>query len=108
MKIPRGAHCEQPWRIHVFTGDFRTEDVWSFRTPGAGPDDFPVILALIADGFAKQPRAVRFLFAVRAKLGALFGWDTQKASLGKRVPSLHDRLPGDLRETVDVSDTTIA
>ncbi|MDT7588854.1 MAG: hypothetical protein QOE32_6404, partial [Pseudonocardiales bacterium] len=34
MKIPRTAHSDQPWRIHEFTGDFRTEDVWSFRTPG--------------------------------------------------------------------------
>ncbi|MDX6346431.1 MAG: hypothetical protein QOF84_1221, partial [Streptomyces sp.] len=24
MKIPRTAHSDQPWRIHEFTGDFRT------------------------------------------------------------------------------------
>jgi len=67
MKIPRTTHSDQPWRIHEFTGDFRTEDVWSFRTPGAGPDDFPVILAAMqaAGGFAKPPRAVRFLFVAR-------------------------------------------
>ena len=47
MKIPRTAHSDKPWRIHEFTGDFRTEDVWSFRTPGAGPDDFPVMLAAV-------------------------------------------------------------
>ena len=75
MKIPRAAHSGQPWRIHEFTGDFRTEDVWSFRTPGAGPDDFPVMLAAIqaADGLARQPRAARFLFAVRRKLGVVLG-----------------------------------
>lgn len=108
MKIPRTAHSDQPWRIHEFTRDFRTQDVWSFRTPGAGPDDFPVILAAIqpAGGFAKQPRAVRFLFAVRGKLGALLGWDKPTTSLGKRVQPLHDRLPGDLRGTADVSDTS--
>ena len=73
MKIPRTAHSGQPWRIHEFTGDFRTEDVWSFRAPGAGPDDFPVMLAAMqaAGGSAGQPRAVRFLFAVRGKLGAV-------------------------------------
>lgn len=108
MKIPRRAHSDQPCRIHEFTGDFRTEDVWSFRTPGAGPEDFPVILAVIAGGFARQPRAVRFLFAVRRKLGALLGWDKHKTSLGTRVQPLYDRLPGDLRETVDVSDTSSA
>jgi len=82
--------------------------VWSFRTPGAGPDDFPVMLAAIqaAGGSARQPRAVRFLFAARWKLGALLGWDKPKTSLGKRVQPLHDRLPGDLRETVDASDTS--
>ena len=108
MKIPRTAHSGQPWRIHEFTGGFRTEDVWSFRTPGAGPDDFPVMLAAMqtAGGFVKQPRAVRFLFAVRWKLGAVLGWDKPKTSLGKRVQPLYDRLPGDLRETVDVTDTS--
>lgn len=82
--------------------------MWSFRTPGAGPDDFPVMLAAIqaAGGSARQPRAVRFLFAARWKLGALLGWDKPKTSLGKRVQPLYDYLPGDLRETVDVSDTS--
>ena len=31
---------------------------------------------------------------------------TDKTSLGTRVQPLYDRLPGDLRETVDVSDTS--
>ncbi len=78
MKIPRRAHSDQPWRIREFTGDFRTEDVWSFRTPGAGPEDFPVILAVIAGGFAKQPRAVRFLFAVRWKPFVVLGWTSTR------------------------------
>ncbi|GAA3975205.1 hypothetical protein GCM10023085_67110 [Actinomadura viridis] len=105
MKLPLTAHTDRPWRIHEFTRDFRTEDVWSFRTPGAGPDDLPLMLeAMRADGgFAKQAPPVRFLFAVRWKLGALLGWDEQKAGLGKRVRPLRDRLPADLRETVDES-----
>jgi Protein of unknown function (DUF2867) len=106
MRIPRSAHFDQPWRIHEFTGDFRTEDVWSFRTPGAGADDFPAILAVIADAFATQPRMVRFLFAARHKLGALLGWDKDTTSLRTRVQPLYDRLPGDLRETVDACDTS--
>ncbi|MET9804868.1 DUF2867 domain-containing protein [Streptomyces sp. NPDC006368] len=106
MKLPRTAHTDQPWRIHELTTDFRTEDVWSYRTPGAGPDDFPVMLAAMrtAGGFAEQPAPVRFLFAVRWKLGALLGWDKRRASLGARVQPLRDRLPRDLRETVDDSD----
>nr|WP_257890926.1 DUF2867 domain-containing protein [Rhodococcus sp. USK10] len=48
-------------------------------------------------GLAKQPRVVRFLFAVRWKLGELFGWDDPSAGVGERVTSLRDRLPDDLR-----------
>jgi Protein of unknown function (DUF2867) len=112
MKLPRTAHTDQPWRIHELTRDFQTEDVWSFRTPGAGPDDFPVMLAAMraAGGFANgaprgQTPPVRFLFAARWKLGALLGWDKPKAGLGTRVQPLRDRLPRDLCETVDGSDS---
>ncbi|GAA4894211.1 hypothetical protein GCM10023237_10610 [Streptomyces coeruleoprunus] len=99
-RLARTAHTEHPWRIHALTADFSVEDVWSFRTPGAGPDDFPVMLAAMraAGGPAKQPRLVRFLFAVRWKLGALLGWDRPSAGIGSRVGSLRDRLPGDLRD----------
>jgi hypothetical protein len=101
--LPRLAvatYTEQPWRIHECTGDFTVEDVWSFRTPGAGPDDFPVMLAAMrADGgLAKQRPLVTFLFALRWKLGALFGWDKPSAGVGERVGSLRSRLPGDLRD----------
>jgi len=103
VKLPPSAHTEQPWRIHELTRDFRTEDVWSFRTPGAGPDDFPVMLAALraGGGFAGQSAPVRFLFSLRWKLGALFGWDKPAAGLGTRVQSLRDRLPADLRGTAD-------
>ncbi|MCH0540212.1 DUF2867 domain-containing protein [Streptomyces sp. MUM 203J] len=105
MRLPRTSHAEQPWRIHEFARDFEIEDVWSFRTPGAGPDDFPVMLAAMRGdgGFAKQAPPVRFLFAVRWKLGALLGWDKPGAGLGTRVRPLRDRLPDDLRRTVDGS-----
>ncbi|HBX81371.1 MAG TPA: DUF2867 domain-containing protein, partial [Propionibacteriaceae bacterium] len=43
MRLPKTAHTERPWRIHELTPDFRVEDVWAFRTPGAGPDDFPTM-----------------------------------------------------------------
>ncbi|AXE77084.1 DUF2867 domain-containing protein [Streptomyces atratus] len=107
MKLPHTSHTDQPWRSHALTRDFETEDVWSFRTPGAGPGDFPVMLAAMraGDGFAKQNPAVRFLFAVRWKLGALLGWDKPRAGLGTRVQSLRDRLPRDLRETADGPDS---
>jgi hypothetical protein len=101
MRIPKAAHTEQPWRIHEFAHDFRIEDVWSFRAPDAGPDDFPVMLDALKKAYdtRKEPAAVRFLFAVRWKLGALLGWDTPRAGLGGRVASLRDRLPHDLART---------
>lgn len=100
MKLPDAAYTDQPWRIHELTRDFRVEDVWVFRTPGAGPDDFPTMLAAMraAGGPAKQTAPVRFLFAARWKLGALLGWDKPKTGIAARVPSLRDRLPADLRE----------
>ncbi|WTX00765.1 DUF2867 domain-containing protein (plasmid) [Streptomycetaceae bacterium NBC_01309] len=103
MRIPQEAHTEQHWRIHEFTPDFRIEDVWSFRAPGAGPDDFPVMVDAIKAAYdsRKDPFPVRFLFAVRWKLGALFGWDTPQAGVGERVTSLRNRLPQDLAQTAD-------
>ncbi|MER7754526.1 DUF2867 domain-containing protein [Kitasatospora sp. NPDC097643] len=103
MRLPRTTHTDQPWRVHEYTRDFRIEDVWSYRTPGAGPDDFRVMYAALRAGarMAEQGPAARFLFAVRWKLGALFGWDDPATGLGARVESLRDRLPGELRDTVD-------
>jgi hypothetical protein len=100
-RLAEDAYFDHPWRIHELTNDFSVEDVWSFRTPGAGPDDFPVMLAAMraAGGLGKQQHwLVRFLFAARWKLGTLFGWDKPSAGVGERVASLRDRLPGDVRD----------
>ncbi|OPC79185.1 hypothetical protein B4N89_34505 [Embleya scabrispora] len=107
MRLPRTAYTEQPWRLHEFAHGFRVEDVWSYRTPGAGPDDFPVMLAAMraSKAYARQAPPTRFLLAVRRKLGALLGWDRPGAGLGERVASLRDRLPDELRDTVDPADS---
>ncbi|WP_440101991.1 DUF2867 domain-containing protein [Streptosporangium sp. H16] len=99
-RLAETTHTERPWRVHELTSDFTVEDVWSFRTPGAGPGDFPVMLAALRAALesTKQPWPVRFLFAVRWKLGALLGWDRPSAGVGTRVVSLRDRLPSDLRD----------
>ena len=100
MRIPTSAHTEQPWRIHEIAPEFLIEDVWAFRTPGAGPDDFPAMLdALVASNAPElQPLPVRVLFAVRWKLGAMLGWDDPRQGVGGRVRSLRERLPADLRQ----------
>ena len=98
MRIPAGEHTSRPWRIHEVTPDFRVEDVWAPPELG-GRDDFPRLVELLAayDPAHSSSFAVRTLFAVRWKLGALFGWDGPATAIGSRVPTLRDRLPADLR-----------
>jgi hypothetical protein len=99
VRLSETAHTARPWRIHELTRDFRVEDVWALPTPG-GPDDFPRLVRAFAAGDPGQggSRAVRALFAIRWKLGELFGWDDPDTGLGSRVPTLRDRLPADLRD----------
>jgi hypothetical protein len=99
MALPNTAHTSRPWRIHELTVDFRLEDVWALPTPG-GPDDFPRLVQQFAsaDPARSLPPPARALWAIRAKLGELFGWDAPETGLGSRVPTLRDRLPVDLRE----------
>ncbi|MEU0501205.1 DUF2867 domain-containing protein [Nocardia sp. NPDC005998] len=99
MRLPESAHTSRPWRIHDIAPDFRIEDVWALPTPG-GPDDFPRLVQQVASGKNSSEFSViyRALFAIRWKLGALLGWDKDDTGIGARVPSLHDRLPVDLRD----------
>jgi len=98
MRLPPAAHTSRPWRIHEITRDFRLEDVWALPTPG-GPDDFPRLVALLAalDPTQFSSRAVRALFAIRLRLGRLFGWDRPDGP-GAVRPTLRGRLPADLRD----------
>jgi hypothetical protein len=106
MSLPSTAHTSRPWRIHELTGDFRIEDVWALPTPG-GPDDFPRLVQMAAslDPARSSSRAARTLWAVRWKLGELFGWDDPDAGVGSRVPTLRDRLPADLRDAPSGPDS---
>jgi hypothetical protein len=99
MRLPKNAHTSRPWRVHEFTGDFELEDVWELPTPG-GRDDLArlVRLAVSLSGGYEYPALFRALFALRWKLGKLFGWDEADAGVGERVPSLRERLPADLLE----------
>jgi hypothetical protein len=99
MRLPDSEHTSRPWRIHELTADFRLEDVWALPTPG-GPDDFPQLVQLAAslDPANSSSVAVRVLFDIRWKLGALLGWDDPDTGVGTRVPTLRDRMPADLTE----------
>jgi hypothetical protein len=99
VRVPDSAHLGHPWRIHAVAPDFVLEDVWALDTPG-GPEDFPELVELVAAGDPAQgpSKLVGALFAIRWKLGELFGWDDESDGVGGRVPTLRDRLPDDLRE----------
>ncbi len=99
MRLPNSAHTSRPWRIHEIAADFRVEDVWALPTPG-GPGDFHLLIENFANADTDESSsvAVRFLFALRWKLGELLGWDDDGGGIGSRVPTLRDRLPDDLRE----------
>ena len=101
-RIPAAEFLDRPWRIHEFLHGFEVEDVWSVDAVGTLAD-FPHVVDLVAsnDTSASGSRAVRWLFAIRWKLGEWFGWDDEDEGLGGRVPTLRDRLPDELRGTVD-------
>ncbi|NUP48445.1 MAG: DUF2867 domain-containing protein [Catenulispora sp.] len=99
MRLENSEHTRHPWLIHGITEDFLVEDVWALPTPGAGPDDFPTLLAVVNDGLQRQISApAKALFWVRLKLGTLLRLDRDRGGLNARVPSLRERLPGELQE----------
>jgi hypothetical protein len=100
VRLAPAAHTDRPWRIHAVAPDFRLEDVWELPCAG-GADDFAQLVAMLAaqDVTRSSSRAVRTLFALRNRLGALLGWDETHTGVGERVPTLRDRLPAELRDT---------
>ena len=95
MRVPNAVHTSRRWRIDEIASDFRLEDVWEL--PGeVGADDFGRLVAHLArlDPSKSSSLVSRTLFAVRWKLGELFGWDEADAG----APTLRDRLPAELRD----------
>jgi hypothetical protein len=98
-ELPSIEQTSRPWRIHELVRDFRLLDVWALPTPG-GPDDFPRLVEVFttADTAESPSRASRALWAIRWKLGEVFGWDEVEASELPAWQMLRDRLPADLRD----------
>jgi Protein of unknown function (DUF2867) len=98
MRLSNSAHTSRPWRIHEIAPDFQLEDVWALPASG-GRDEFPLLVQGFAEGDPAQSSSLpaRALWAIRWKLGELLAWDGPEAGLGRRVPTLRERLPPDLR-----------
>ena len=99
MKLPDSEHTSRPWRIHEIASGFHLEDVWALPTPGER-GDFPLLVEGFAttDPTAESSGLAHALWAIRWKLGEIFGWDDPEDGVGKRVATLRDRLPEDLRD----------
>jgi Protein of unknown function (DUF2867) len=98
-KLPNPEQTSRPWRIHELVRDFRLLDVWALPTPG-GPGDFPRLVEIVAssDTADTESRLARALWAIRWKLGEVFGWDEVEEAELPDWQMLRDRLPADLRE----------
>jgi hypothetical protein len=98
MKLPNSEQTSQPWRVHELVGDFQLLDVWALPTTG-GPDDFPRLVEIIASSDTNSDsRVAQALWAIRWKLGEVFGWDEVDVADLPNWQMLRDRLPQDLRD----------
>jgi len=98
-KLPNSEQTSRPWRIHELVRDFDLLDVWALPTPG-GADDFPRLVEIVASGDTNSDsRVAQALWAIRWKLGEVFGWDDVDPDDLPDWESLRDRLPQDLRDS---------
>lgn len=107
MRLPNSAHDSHPWRLHEIAADFTLEDVWALPVYG-GAQDFPALIDVLASlDPAEASKPARLLFGMRHRLGGWFGWDADTNQLpipGDTVITLRDRLPEDLRGSVNEVD----
>ena len=101
-RLSNSVHIERPWLVHEIAPDFALDDVWRIDLPGATAEDFARAIAILretVDAGATGP-VTRLLFAVRWRLGAMFGWDGAKGGVGHRVSPVAERVPEHLRVAV--------
>jgi hypothetical protein len=98
-KLPNSEQTSRPWRIHELIGDFQLLDVWALPTPG-GPGDFRRLVEIVASSDTNSDSPVaQALWAIRWKLGEVFGWDEVDPDDLPNWQMLRDRLPQDLRDS---------
>jgi hypothetical protein len=114
-RIANAEHESRPWRIHEIVPDFTLEDVWALPAEGDA-DEFPALLEMAGalDPTESDSRATRVLWQLRDLLGRWFGLGEIQVEdgagpeavgelpiSGTAATSLAERLPDDLRGTVD-------
>ncbi len=77
MRLPPSEFRKVDLGVHAFLADVPLHDAWRIRLRGGGPGR---TVSDVLDLFDRVNRAqlnpaVRALFALRASLGRLFGWD---------------------------------
>jgi hypothetical protein len=79
MRIDPGEFRARPLRVHALLHDVPLEDVWAVRLPGGGAGrtirDVRNVFSAAAEA---APPAVKGLFLLRGRIGALLGWDRRR------------------------------
>ena len=83
---------------HEILANIPLHDVWKVSLPGGGPgrtvSDLRSLMGL--SSLRQLNPAVRFLFGMRAWLGAVFGWDAPRSR--SVASSFLERVPEEIRE----------
>lgn len=89
MRRPIEEHQRQAWQVHARAEGFELLDVWRFPIQIAPEVPLKSFLdfrtQLLAD-FTKQRSLAGSLFALRAWLGQVFGWDGERTESEASVP----------------------
>jgi hypothetical protein len=80
MRLDADEFHARPLRVHALLHDVPLEDAWAVPLSGGGAGrTVQDLRAVMTAGRAVAPAVVRWLFRLRGSIGALFGWDQQRA-----------------------------
>ena len=105
MRIDPGEFRARPLRVHALLHDVPLEDVWAVPLSGGGAGrTVQDLRSVMATGRAAAPAVVQWLFRLRGRIGALFGWDHHRP--GWDAESYSDRLsPADRGQSLAAPGT---
>ena len=100
MRIDPGEFRARPLRVHALLHDVPLEDAWAIPLSGGGAGrTIQDLRAVMVGAREAAPAVVQALFRLRARIGALFGWDRQRPAWN--AASYADRLsPADRAQSL--------